>query len=335
MSDGAAGGGAGEATDRLWVPLLSHYREGGGGAVIDPDRIAAHVRAIRPSVRQFLLAGSTGDGWELDRAGLEALLDLSRRADPFAGTQLLFGALRATTEAVVEQAAAIEAALARAPASGRFLGLAVCPPILADASQEVILAHYRAVLEATRGPIAVYQLPQVTRCMIAPETMRILAREERVTMFKDTSGTDTVAQAGVAGVTLVRGAEGGYVEALQPIGRYDGWLLSTGNGFGPVLRRILDRLAAGETARARRVSATLSAVVEALFAEAAPLPFGNAFSNANRAVDHLWAHGRAWRDASPPLTVSGNRLPLALLEAAEDLLGHFPALPARGYLAAA
>jgi hypothetical protein len=36
------------------------------------------------------------------------------------------------------------------------------------------------------------------------------------------------AGAGLGDVLLVRGAEGGYVEALRPTGPYDAWLLSTG-----------------------------------------------------------------------------------------------------------
>jgi hypothetical protein len=73
-------------------------------------------------------------------------------------------------------------------------------------------------------------------------------------------------------------------------------------------------------------------IVEMLFEEAATLPFGNPFSNANRAVDHLWAYGRGWRQGPPPLTVSGNELPEHLLEATKNIIGHVPALPERGYL---
>ena len=50
--------------DRLWVPLLTHYRRTAAAVEADPDRIGAHVAFIRPSVRQFLIAGSTGDGWD-------------------------------------------------------------------------------------------------------------------------------------------------------------------------------------------------------------------------------------------------------------------------------
>jgi len=321
------------AADRLWVPLLTHYRKSGSNVEVDLERTAAHLLFIRPWVRQFLLAGSTGDGWEMDLEQLLAFIRLTERQDLFQGNRFLVGALRPTTDGVIEWAHAIEGAIdgMKGPA-GEYCGLAVCPPIDANASQADILRHYERVLDETRSEIAVYQLPQVTQCSIEPDTMRELARHSRITMFKDTSGTDIVALSGFTGPKMVRGAEGNYVDMLQPTGLYDGWLLSTGNAFGPHLRRMLDLLEAGRREEASAVSRVLTVVVNELFAAAAKLPFGNPFSNANRAVDHLWAHGAAWTTAPLPLTISGNELPRNLLETASDLVGQFPSLPERGYL---
>lgn len=319
--------------DRLWVPLICHYRASNDGVRLDPDRMAAQVESLGSDVRQFLLAGSTGDGWVMDDDMFAEVVAFSRRADLFAGASCLFGILRATTEAVVARALALEADIAAngAPAAD-YRGLAVCPPIDPAATPGRILDHYRRVLAVTTSDVAVYQLPQVTGCSIEPETMRILAEEPRVTMFKDTSGTDTIADAAVERVILVRGAEGGYVEALKPIGRYDGWLLSTGNAFAPALRRILALAEGGDPGRAQRISAVLTAGVQALFAAAAGLPFGNPFSNANRAADHLRAYGAGWRNAPAPLTQSGDVLPPAFLEEAADILAALGPLPRTGYL---
>ena len=211
--------------DRLWVPLLTQYRRQGGAVEIDPDRTAAHLSFIRPWVGQFLLAGSTGDGWEMSLEQLLVLVRLTGRRDLFEGSRFLVGALRPTTEGVVEWARAIEGTLdGMGTAAGEFRGLAVCPPVDAGASQADIVRHYERVLAETRSDIAVYQLPQVTHCSIEPETMRTLAANPRVTMFKDTSGADAVALSGFTGPLMVRGAEGGYVDNLKPSGLYDGWL---------------------------------------------------------------------------------------------------------------
>ncbi|HEX7969755.1 MAG TPA: dihydrodipicolinate synthase family protein [Stellaceae bacterium] len=316
------------------MPLLTHYRRHDGVAV-DRERMAAHVASLRPHVRQFLLAGSTGDGWELELGHLLDLAALARDAGVFdPASRVLFGLLRRSTDEVVEWAAALERDFkSEGMPAADFAGFAVCPPADAHAGQDAIRRHYERVLEATSRPIAVYELPQVTGCAIAPSTLRALAANPRITMFKDSSGADTVARAGpIEGVVMLRGAEGDYVEALRPEGPYDGWLLSTANVFAEDFRRILRLRDAGKADQARDISALLSRQIAALFKAAGEVPFGNAFSNANRAGDHLLAHGSAWRSAPAPLTVSGHPLPRDLLAEAAQILARHPGIPERGYL---
>jgi dihydrodipicolinate synthase/N-acetylneuraminate lyase len=316
------------------MPLLTHYRAD-GGIMVDQDRMASHVRSLRPHVRQFLLAGSTGDGWELGTHHLLDLVRLSRDDGVFdSDCGVLFGLLRHATEQVVEWAELLEGDLkAEGLPAARFAGFAVCPPADPRASQEDIRRHYERVLEATTHPVAVYQLPQITGCEIEPSTMRALAENPRIAMFKDTSGADTVARSGSIGnVLLLRGAEGGYAEALRPDGPYDGWLLSTANVFAGDFRRILALRAASEPDQARKLSDLLSQQIKLLFEAAQSVPFGNAFSNANRAADHVLAYGSSWPSVPAPLTISGDRLPRDLLAAAANILIRHPGVPENGYM---
>jgi dihydrodipicolinate synthase/N-acetylneuraminate lyase len=321
------------AADPLWVPLLTHYR-GAARVAVDRARMAAHVAHLKPHLRQFLLAGSTGDGWELSIRQLLDIAQLARDRELFDGARVLFGLLRGTTDEVILWALALEQNFLDAglPA-GEFVGYAVCPPIDARAGQDAIRRHYERVLEATKRPIAVYELPQVTGCSIAPETLRALAQDPRIILFKDTGGVDAVARAGeIASVVMLRGAEGQYAEALKPNGPYDGWLLSTANVFAREFRQILRFRDSGQADAARDLSHTLTRQIAALFESAQSLPFGNAFSNANRAGDHILAWGAAWRQAPPPLTISGEALPRSLIEAAASSLARHPGVPERGYL---
>lgn len=311
-----------ESIDRLWTPLITHYREdGSGGVLIDRERMAAHVDEVRPFVKQFLLAGSTGDGWDMND---EQLADIASFAatDVFAGTTVVVGALGRTTEDVVRRARVIEdSALAKQSAGAVFAGLTICPPVDAQADQARIIAHYEQVLSQTSAPVQMYELPQVTGCSMNAQTVRTVAKTGRVTMFKDTSGKDAVASDGVDGVRLVRGAEGDYFEALQEKG-YDGLLLSSGNIFGPTLRRIVELHAAGSAEHGRDLARVLEAAIAALFNAATAIEFSNPFSNVSRGVDHLLAYGGGWREAPMPLAHSGDRLPEAVLaQFAERLLG--------------
>ena len=300
-------------SDKLWVPVITHYREEGNAVALDGPRMFSHMSQIRSSARQYLIAGSTGDGWEMNHGMASDLVDFA--FSQFArDVSVMFGALGQTTDEVILRAEFIQGQIERNNASAvNIVGLAVCPQVDPGAGQEDILMHYRAVLDATQLPIAVYELPQVTGCSIEPSTMQTLAADPRVIMCKDTSGLDRIAQAGVNGIVLVRGAEENYFEAMAD-GNYAGLLLSSGNNFSPTLRRILACLEADLPSEARALSDILSQVIRGAFSTAAALPFGNPFSNANKGIDHLLAHGRDWRRQELPLTISGQRLPEAFLE---------------------
>ncbi|WAP69817.1 dihydrodipicolinate synthase family protein [Jiella pelagia] len=326
-----------EADDGLWVPILTHYGDMRPGAV-DIERTIAHLGAIRPSVRQIMLAGSTGDGWDIDAAGFDALIDLAARKEVLdLDLAILFGALCPTTEEVVARLRRLEERLRVEPAlAEQCRGVVVCPPVDPAATQEAIKAHYDAVMAQSTLPIAVYQLPQVTGCTLAPQTLADLSRSPRVTMFKDSSGADAVADSRLdfGTVWMVRGAEGGYDEALKPVGPYDGWLLSTGNAVAPHLREILHLRETGDAAGARELSGRLSTAIAAAFEAAQGEPGANAFSNANRAMDHIQAHGSAWRDQPLPRKVDGNVLSLAVVEKVERVMAPFLDGSASGYMKA-
>ncbi len=322
--------------DPLWVPLLTHYDRGQPGKV-DPARMKAHVRALRGDVRQFLIAGSTGDGWEIGEPAFRDLVRLSLDPGVFGPeTRVLFGALRPTTGEVIERVAILEEMLAGEPRrAARIAGVTVCPPVGKTITQAEILDHYAQVFAATTFPVAVYQLPQVTGCVLEPRTVLDLVGSGGVAMFKDSSGSDAVVAAGAAlGAVALRGAEGNYAEALRPAGAYDGWLLSTGNAFAGCLQKIAASLRKANNATAAALSADLTRAVAQVFAAAQQLEFGNAFSNTNRACDHVLAWGARWRDADPPLSVSGTPLPFILLEEAEIAVSAIRNVPTCGYLEA-
>jgi 4-hydroxy-tetrahydrodipicolinate synthase len=319
-------------SDPLWVPLLSHYRPSGR---LDLDRMAEQVRFLRPNVRQFLLGGSTGDGWDLEDTAFQDLIHLAELPGLFGPqNKLLFGLLRPTTEEVVRRAAILARTLDRsAGIRTELVGVAVCPPIDVNASQAGIRQHYEAVLAATVLPVALYQLPQVTRCMLEPDTVRALVRDRRVTMFKDSSGNDVVAKTGaVKGIVALRGAEGRYAEALAPVGPYHGWLLSSGNSFPMALREMAEALGRGEEQKGKELSNRISKAVERLFGSVAGLKFGNAFSNANRSADHLLAWGRNWRNAPPPRAHGGKFIPAETLTEVEQILRETKFMLDQGYL---
>ena len=316
----------------LWCPLLTHYRPEGG---LDTERMGHHLDALRGTVQGLLVPGSTGDGWQLTEAEVRELLTFLLPQARARGMAVLIGVLKTDTPAMLASLSDTSAWLRRLTgattdeaalqASG-VCGYTVCAPAGEALSQDDIRMALDEVLN-TGLPMALYQLPQVTKNEMSPVTVTWLAgRHPNFLFFKDTSGADRVAQAGVREVFLVRGAEGNYSGHLaQAGGAYDGFLLSTANGFGPQLSQVISDLSNDQAARAEATSRRMASVVDTVFTEAAALPFGNAFTNANKAIDHFMAHGPGAPQSASPRLHSGQRLPMPLL--ATHLAGTAPRGP--------
>ncbi len=327
---------------RLWCPPLTHYRDDGK---LDVMRMTAHWRVMAPHAGGFLVPGSTGDGWAMTEAEIAALLKIAIDLAAQLGTRVLVGVLRTEVDAMIE---VIERTMTRlreradSDDAMETLGqthvgaFTICPPKGADLTQAEIGAGVRRVLDLGL-PIALYQLPQVTENEISPALFAELAAAYPNLLFlKDTSGEDHVPQAdgGESGVFLVRGAEGDYARWLRESGgRYDGLLLSTANCFAPQLAGMIRALENGDHEAAETTSRQLTETVAAVFDRVAGLPDGNAFANANKAMDHWMAYGPK-AEAAPPRLYGGSRLPEAVIVETGHILEAGGLMPERGYLEA-
>ena len=324
----------------LWCPALTHYGEGG---TIDRVRMRAHLHSMQPWVRGFLIPGSTGEGWEMSDAEVRELLDVMIDEIREVGGQVLVGILKTRAEDVLR---AIDSVLAwlrsRTGTSDSFTalsqsavcGFTVCPPSGSQLSQEEIRAALESVL-SLGVPFALYQLPQVTGNEMSAETLAALGeRFPNFYLFKDTSGSDRVAASGFRDAFLVRGAEGDYANHLAAGGgNYDGFLLSTANCFGHKLHSMIEHVRQGNRAGAEAFSKTLTSLTREVFEVAGAIGYGNAFTNANKAMDHFFAHGPDAGKVAPPRLHCGRRLPPELIDAAGAALRRHGLMPKMGYLA--
>jgi dihydrodipicolinate synthase/N-acetylneuraminate lyase len=329
-----------EGVPKLWCPLLTHYTPAGG---LDTARMQVHLQHVAQWVSGYLIPGSTGDGWELTSEETREVVEFALDAALTSRLHLLLGVLTPSAAEARQRvadtvqwlqtrlrAASPEQALAEA----RVCGFAVCPPTGAGLSQQEIEAALAEVL-ALGYPTALYQLPQITQNEMSPEVVaRLGARFPNFVLFKDSSGGDRVALSEVRppGVFWVRGAEGEYVRWLQAAGGpYDGMLLSTANCFAAVLSDLVTKLAAGDRAGAETISRRVTEAVREVFALVAGLPSGNAFTNANKAIDHFFAFGPEAEAFDPPLLHSGIRLPAEVIAETRGILTRHALLPERGY----
>jgi len=330
-----------EGVPKLWCPPLTHYRADG---TLDRLRMTKHLQYMAPYVRGLLVPGSTGDGWEMDDDEQRDVLDLVLEIAAESRIHVLVGALRTDAEAErraivhtverLKQRAGTDNA-SEAMAVAGVCGFTVCPPAGSDLSQQEIHDRLAAILELGL-PTALYQLPQVTGNEMHPATVAELAGEfANFYLFKDSSGQDRVATSGLdfGGVCFVRGAEGDYGRWLDAAGGpYGAFLLSTANCFAPQLHQMIEHLESGRVEEARAVIGPVQEAVARMFPLVADLPDGNAFTNANKAVDHFLAHGPKALEIPPPRLHAGSRLPSEIMDATARTLTDCGLMPGRGYL---
>jgi len=327
---------------RLWCPLLTHYDRDGR---IDFGRMSTHFRHIVPWVKGFLIPGSTGDGWELDEQETMQVAEFALQQAQRQEIHLLFGALKQDTESMqrtisgmlklIEPKGLTRDDALRMLKDKRVCGFTICPPAGKSLTQPDMEAGLAGILDLGL-PTALYQLPQVTQNEVSPDTFdRLLGKYDNLILFKDSSGQDRIATSAVdkGGVFLVRGAEGDYAKWLQDSGGpYAGFLLSTANCFARELSILIGALEGGDQEKAAEISERLTAAITDVFALVQPLPSGNAFTNANKAIDHFFAFGPRADKKEGPMLHAKIRIPGDVIAATGAVLSRMELMPIRGYL---
>ena len=331
----------GTPVPRLWCPPITHYTAGGN---VDVDRMAAHWRTMTRHVGGFLVPGSTGDGWDMQEGEIAHVLAIATDLAAQLDTRLLVGVLRTDVKAMLDvieatvttlQTTAGESDVITAMERCHVAGFTVCPPKGAALTQREIQTGLEAVLDLGL-PTAIYQLPQVTENEVSLGVFRDLAaRYPNFLLFKDTSGEDHVAQEdrGTSDVFLVRGAEGSYARWLEEAGGcYQGLLLSTANCFAADFGQMIAWLEAGRITGADTLSQQITSVVTAAFDAVAEIRHGNAFANANKAIDHFKAYGARALSVAPPMLHAGVRLSVSVIRTVGEAVEAGGFVPPKGYL---
>lgn len=323
----------------LWCPLLTHYDD---DKAIDKDRMYKHIKSIIRNVNTFLVPGSTGDGWEMCNEDRKKTLEYVIGFSHELKFKILVGILETGKDAarknIIDTLDWLREKTGVNDSSeclkrSNICGFTVCPPKGSDLSQQEIEDQLASILELD-VPTALYQLPQVTQNEVSPETVKSLVdKYPNLYLFKDTSGADKVALSGFdfKGLFLVRGAEGGYFKWLKSNkGVYDGFLLSTANCFGDILAEILK--SGGDANKQSFLSSKLSELAKTVFDICSELPYGNVFTNANKAVDHFMAYGKDAYTRKPPMLYSENRIPVEIIQKVGSILSEYGLMPEKGYM---
>jgi 4-hydroxy-2-oxoglutarate aldolase len=218
----------------ILAPVTTPFEAGEGQLAIRAfaDNIRAHLGA---GCHGVVVTGSTGEAALLDEDERRRLLTAARDVVP-ADRWLIAGVGAESTRHTIRRAA-------EASSLGADAVLVVGPHYYPESSTPAaLLAHYRAVADASRAPVVLYSIPKYMHYAIPPTVVQELAQHPNIIGIKD-SGGDAVVLAG-------------YLE-----GQSDTFSVLTGHG-GTLSRAVAAGVRGGVLAVALIVPALTEAVWE-------------------------------------------------------------------------
>ncbi|MGQ9857826.1 MAG: 4-hydroxy-tetrahydrodipicolinate synthase [Thermodesulfobacteriota bacterium] len=169
-----------------------------------------------------------------------------------------------------------------AEAAGADATLQVCP-YYNKPTQEGLLAHFRAVAEATRLPVVLYNIPGRTGRNMEPDTVIKLSEIENIIGIKDACGdlTQTMrileATRNRAKPFYVLSGEDALTFPMMALGGH-GVICAVGNVIGREYREMVHLMLEGRVPEAREIHYRTLPVVRALFLETNPVPVKEALN---------------------------------------------------------
>jgi len=168
-------------------------------------------------------------------------------------------------------------------------GLLLVTPYYNRPGQDHLYRHFKAIVEATRLPSILYNVPSRTACDLLPETIARLAELPEVVGVKEATGSVLRASQIVARVgdrlALLSGDDATAFPLYALGGR---GVISVVSNVAPALMSAMwDAAAAGKWAEARELHYKLLPLGEGLFVETNPIPVKAALAMMGRMTDEV------------------------------------------------
>ena len=237
----------------LMVPVVSTFHADGAlDRLSFTSNIAAH---LADGVDGILVAGSSGESALLDDVDRRSLLEWAREQVP-STKWLLAGVGSESTRQTI----------ARAHDAGRIGAdavLVVSPHYyLKRMTEAALLAHFRAVADASPLPVLLYNIPVYAHVVLSPTLVQEMAQHPNVIGMKDSAGnlpmlreyvaaqSDTFRVFTGSGATVVPALDAGVSGAILAIALY----------AGPTVRLMVDALRAGRRDEAVAIQVRLATI---------------------------------------------------------------------------
>lgn len=149
----------------------------------DIDRVALQTNIDRwnnTGITGYVVLGSTGERVNLNEREFRHLIEVTRKAVPQT-MAFIVGAGQQSTRGTIDEikAAANGGAQATLVITPHYYRVAI--------TQDALVAHYRAVADASPIPVILYSMPDLTGIKIEPETAARLSEQPNIIGMKDSS----------------------------------------------------------------------------------------------------------------------------------------------------
>jgi len=153
-------------------------------------------------------------------------------------------------------------------------GAMVITPYYNKPTQQGLIAHFRAIADATHIPLMIYNVPGRTGVNMLPRTLGALADHPRIVAVKEASGdlqqmTEVVLTCGKK-VTMLSGDDALTLPAMAVGGK--GVVSVVGNIIPKDVKTMIDAFNKGDMAKATRWHQKLYPISKAMFIETNPTP---------------------------------------------------------------
>lgn len=287
---------------RILTAMVTPFDANGALNVPEAIRIARFL--IERGNDGVVLAGSTGEGNALDTDEKLTLFAEVKKALGPSGTVIAGTGGNNTRQSI---------ALTKQAEQCGVDGVLLTVPAYVKPTQDGMLEHFGAILDATMLPAIVYNIPGRTAANMLPATFTELTRRHaNVAGIKESTGdvnqfTAILRERARDDVTFWAGDDYIFLPSLA-VGGY-GLISVVGHLCGRELRAMADAFDAGDVKTAARIHQDIAPLIAALFMTSNPIPV-------------KWAMGRYGFDVGPCRSPMGP-MPDALKTTLEPLIAPY------------
>ena len=258
--------------------LITPFEERGA---VDERALGALVEwQVTEGIDGLIPVGSTGEAVTLTLAERERVVRIT--VERVAGRVPVIAGAGSNDTAVAIETSRV---LAKAGATH----LLHVSPMYNKPPQRGLIAHFRAIADASPVPIVLYNVPGRTASNVLPETTLALAEHPNIVAVKEASGNlaqiDAIIRQRPAGFSVLSGDDGLTLGVMAAGG--EGVISVISNVVPRACAELVAAAARGDLATARDLHHRLAPLVDAAFVESNPMPIKAALALMGRARNQL------------------------------------------------